>query len=170
MKKRIKKKDRTWIERFLFQQKCSLFMTSTRAREREKFALFFSFSSSYTFAYLHFYTIKEVCASEWESEYPISYTRIALCVNRERRIKPMGINHAFCNSQLPIIVEKEFWTKKHRKLVWKKKPIYYYRNQWFVIDKKNNPSVIVTFIGKCQAYLLLCLGVDHVLEFSSSSS
>jgi len=43
------------------------------------------------------------------------------------------------------------------------------RQYTFVIDERQKKEChCVTFIRKCQAYLLLCLGVDHVLEFSSS--
>ena len=84
------KKCMCMIERFFFQQKCSFFTKRARKRERNSHIsltpLFFLLALFYT--YLHFYTIKEVCARanertsgrERESEYPISYIHIALCV------------------------------------------------------------------------------------------
>jgi len=86
--------------------KCSLFTKGERNSHIGLTPLFFLFLSSYTFTYLHFYTIKEVCASErsneWESEYPISYTHIALCVrecscvSREKEAKKESNENKSC--------------------------------------------------------------------------
>jgi hypothetical protein len=98
--KREREEKTYMIERFLFQQN-ALFLRREKFAYRTNSAFFFLsrfLLHIRLFAFL--YNKRSVHEREWESEYPISYTHIALYMmwveKRDRKKKsPMRINHAF---------------------------------------------------------------------------